>query len=356
MKLKIFSDQNYIPQNFEIITPLLVPFWQKASNVHPLYFNYAQIGHSCFELSSLEEADITILPIPWELIRGFSLRSRTNQEAQNTAIQFAKQVENQNKPLIIFFSGVCSAEQLPLKDAFVFRTSLYRSSRKKKDFSAPLWTQDIVKNYLKNKLIIRQKREKPIIGFCGRARKNLEIKIKSAMYYGWKLVNKQIKENPLKGDYIRTAALNYLSKSPLVKTNFIIRDKFVTIGQTDPDLKEKFYLEFLKNMIESDYIVCSRGASNTSFRFFETLCSGRIPVFIDTDCVLPYDFFIDWNKYCVWVDENELPWIDEKIMDFHSQLSSSEYIELQHECRAIWVEWLSPEGFHKNLYRHFNNI
>ena len=52
MKLKIFSDQHYIPQNFEIITPLLVPFWQKASNVHPLYFNYAQIGHSCFELSS----------------------------------------------------------------------------------------------------------------------------------------------------------------------------------------------------------------------------------------------------------------------------------------------------------------
>lgn len=355
MKLKIFSDRDYVPNDIEIITPLLVPFWQEGSNIHSIYLNYAQMGHSCFELSSLEEADIAVLPIPWELIRGFSLRDRINQRAQDIMLQFAEKVVKNGKSLVVFFSGVCSDQEIPIENAYVFRSSLYRSSKKKEDFSAPLWTQDIVKNYFKNKLVVRQKREKPVIGFCGRARrKNLKMEMKSAIYNAYILFGKQIRENPLKGDYIRTKAINYLSRSLLVETNFIVRDRFVTIGQKDEVLEEKFYLEFLKNMVESDYIICCRGASNTSFRFFETLCSGRIPVFIDTDCVLPYDFLVDWKKYCVWVDESELPWIDEKVADFHNQLSPSEFIELQHECRNIWIEWLSPEGFHKNLYHHFN--
>jgi len=49
-----------------------------------------------------------------------------------------------------------------------------------------------------------------------------------------------------------------------------------------------------------------------SYRLYEALCCGRIPVFIDTDCVLPYDFMIDWKKYFVWVDQSELPLIAEK--------------------------------------------
>jgi len=71
-------------------------------------------------------------------------------------------------------------------------------------------------------------------------------------------------------------------------------------------------LEFLQNMIGSDYVFCCRGAGNFSYRLYEALCCGRIPVFIDTDCVLPYDFMIDWKKYFVWVDQSELPLIAEK--------------------------------------------
>ncbi len=163
------------------------------------------------------------------------------------------------------------------------------------------------------------------------------------------------------GRSIRTQALRTLSQSAEVDTNFIIRDRFWAgavspDGHADPDKLRKVRLEYLQNMINTDYNLCTRGAGNASFRLYETLCCGRIPVFVDTDAILPYDFTVDWKKYCVWVDQNEIPYIAEKVAEFHNKLSPQDFIDLQHECRNLWEEWLSPEGFFAHFYLHFNRV
>lgn len=65
----------------------------------------------------------------------------------------------------------------------------------------------------------------------------------------------------------------------------------------------------------SDYVLCARGG-DFSYRLYETLSYGRIPVFVDTDCVLPYDSEIKWKDYCVWVDEKEVNRIGERSRSF----------------------------------------
>ncbi|PMB11082.1 exostosin, partial [Fischerella thermalis CCMEE 5282] len=74
---------------------------------------------------------------------------------------------------------------------------------------------------------------------------------------------------------------------------------------------------------------------------------------VDTDCVLPYDFKIDWKKYCVWVYSKDLPQIAEKVAEFHNNLSPEQFVELQYDCRQIWKDWLSYEGFFNNFWQHF---
>ncbi|NEP12115.1 MAG: exostosin family protein [Symploca sp. SIO2C1] len=105
-------------------------------------------------------------------------------------------------------------------------------------------------------------------------------------------------------------------------------------------------------MIQSDYILCCRGSGNYSYRLYETLCMGRIPIFINTDCTLPYDFLIDWKEYCVWIEESEIDQASSKLIDFHNSLSEKDFINLQYKCREIWLKWLSPEGFFSNFYHH----
>jgi hypothetical protein len=115
-------------------------------------------------------------------------------------------------------------------------------------------------------------------------------------------------------------------------------------------------LEFIKNILDSDYTVCLRGGGNFSVRFYEALSLGRIPIFINTDCILPYDNILDYRRYCVWIEPDEIPYIAEKVVDFHNNLSNKDFRDLQVECRNLWVNWLSRQGFYRNFHRHFTAL
>lgn len=366
MKLKIFSDRSYVPQEVKYDF-ILSPFWGIPSETpledqkYPwtkLYVRYEEVGRSFFDLTSLEAADVAIVPVNWIDVRGNTWRTiKRNKVAQDLAIKFSQKVEKARKPVVIFFAGDCSDEEIPIKNAIVFRQSLYHSKKKPSDFAFPAFVEDAVKQYLDDKLPIRQKSDKPVVGFCGYAQKTpfLQAQLKNISYHSLMFaLHGKTGVPPYKGHNLRFQALRNLSTSPIVDTNFTKRETLVFLNfSPDMDLKKKLRLEFLQNMVESDYVLCCRGAGNYSYRFIEALCCGRIPVFINTDCVLPYDSFIDWKKYCVWVEESELPQIAQKVAEFHEKLSPQEFVDLQHECRKIWQQWLSPEGFFANFYRHF---
>ncbi|NEQ81047.1 MAG: exostosin family protein [Moorea sp. SIO2I5] len=350
MTLKIFCDQNYLPEGMTY-EAILYPFWGKPPEnpedpISSCFDHYVEIGKSLFKMSSLEEADFAIVPVNWAL---------WNSELEDKARELAENVKSAGKPLISFFGGASSHLNLPIESDFVFRNSLYRSLRKNTDFTLPQWSEDFVENYLNNKLNIRQKRLKPVVGFCGYA---VKPNTKTYLKFLWSRVKKNVLNlktsiPPYNWGYmLRLQALDILAKDPNIITNFMIRERPVFFNQPDFQLKQKHRLEFVHNLIDSDYIFCCRGSGNNSFRFYEALCCGRIPVLVDTDCVLPYDFDIDWKKYCVWIKENELHLIGNKIAEFHDNLSSREFVDLQYECRRIWKERVSPEGFFSNFHRH----
>lgn len=206
--------------------------------------------------------------------------------------------------------------------------------------------------------IRKEKPLKPTVGFCGFSTNNfLKDSLKFLLHKTEKsLINRKIPRYHI-GHVFRKLSLSLLSNSPLVHHNFIIRDEsFFQKTKSDSALRKKQKYEFTQNMLNSDYIFCCRGSGNYSLRFYESLSCGRIPVFLNTDCVLPYDFEIDWKKYCVWIEESELPLIAEKVAEFHENLSPQEFIDLQYSCRKIWEKWISPEGFFANLYRHFSQL
>ncbi len=360
MKLKIFSDPKYL-SNGENPNTLLSPFWSKSAVTPQPSWNKAldqntAIAPECFELVSLEEADFAILPDDWAKIRTYVWHRKINRDALAIAKEFTQKVQKAGKHSIVFFSGDCSDEEIPIKNAFVFRHSPYRSQQKPHNFVLPAWCEDIVQEYLNNQLPIRQKSDRPLVGFCGFVQSSTwQTNLKTLIYQGVMATkHKKMKVPIYQGHLLRERALNIIKSNPLINTNFIpqYRKSFVN-HKLSTDEKSKARWQFIQNIADSDYILCCRGAGNFSFRLYETLCCGRIPIFIDTDCILPYEFAIDWQKYCIWVDEKELPQIGEKILEFHEKISPQEFIDLQYECRKLWKEWLSPAGFFTNFYRHF---
>jgi len=362
MKLNIYSDRNYILKGMETV-PMLYPFWTEfiPTEKYPwnrLYGNYIEVSNSLFQMTSLEEADLAIMPMNWRMIRGESWRSKVNKQAQDISMQFAEKVANSGKELAIFFAGDCCAEKVPVNNATIIRTAVYRSQNRQKDIIMPSFVEDYVKEYLGGEISLRQKSAKPIIGFCGLAKPDSwDIKLKALGYHGFMLTTSlELGVSPYKGKILRSKALKIFAESPsLVNTNFIITkgSESVYLNTQDPEIRQKTRAEYVKNLVESDYLLCCRGSANYSIRLYEILSCGRIPVFINTDCVLPFDFMIDWKKYCVWIEEKEIPYIAEKVAEFHSNLSDQEFLDLQYECRNLWKKWLSPQGFYTNLYLHF---
>ena len=85
-------------------------------------------------------------------------------------------------------------------------------------------------------------------------------------------------------------------------------------------------------------------------RFYETLCLGRIPLLINTNCVLPFDDKIDWRSIVIWIEENEVDHMVEKIYDYHQSMTNHQFIEKQQYCRELWVKYLSKVGFIKHFH------
>ena len=74
---------------------------------------------------------------------------------------------------------------------------------------------------------------------------------------------------------------------------------------------------------------------------------GRIPVFVNTDCLLPLENQINWQNHCVWVESNDSKTIIERIQSFHRKLPESDFKKLQYSNRKLWVDKLTFHGFFK---------
>ena len=82
--------------------------------------------------------------------------------------------------------------------------------------------------------------------------------------------------------------------------------------------------------ITSDSIfgLCPRGYGPTSFRTYETIQMGAIPIIIGDEFWLPFRDIIDWNKLSVMVDENQMhhiPGIVNQLIDSGKYKSMLEY-------------------------------
>ena len=88
---------------------------------------------------------------------------------------------------------------------------------------------------------------------------------------------------------------------------------------------------------------------NFSVRF-EALAMGRIPVFINTDCVLPLIDKINWNENLIWIESSEIISMPKKIMSFHKKLNNKTLQAQIKKNRKTWEYFLTLDGYFKHLF------
>jgi hypothetical protein len=300
-----------------------------------------------------EEASLWLLPLLWNDYLEQDLIALVEEEALRAA--------QMGRRLMVFSQGDFPAH-LPITDGILFERSSYASRRDKGGndvYALPAFIPDYLKLYCHGQVQLREKGASPVVGFCGQAggspldltQRELMTRLRKMSYrMGWR----KWEPAPYEVTRLRSRILEQVRRCPGLQTSFLTRSRY-RAGYM-PAEKDPFHptrLEFIQNILGSDFTVCVRGNGNFSVRFYETLALGRIPVFINTDCLLPFDDLVDYRQYCVWVEEDEIPSIGEKVLDFYETLSPSQFKELQAACSILWRERLSMDGFYATLAGEF---
>ena len=271
---------------------------------------------SQYNYGSLEEADLGVWPVMWK------------EEDREAVWRYAADCRQFGKKMLLFVEED-HYTKFPLDNVIVLRTHLFRSSKEIYEYAFPGWCRDLVATHLQGKLMLRGKTADlyPSIGFAG------HVNSLEALYQQ------------------RLNAVLAVQQQPPLWANFVLRRHFHGDARLQEQERKRRELQFIENSLESDYSLVVRGHGNWSIRLGEILCLGKIPLFIDTDCVLPYDHVVDWKKYFLWVKESDLDRLGEIVYEYHSDISAEEYVERQKVLRGLWQEWFSPQGYCKNLWR-----
>jgi Exostosin family len=235
-----------------------------------------------------------------------------------------------------------------------FRPSGFRSQLSARNQGFPIALSDHLNRYNNlDRIQIRQKSEVPVVGFCGHASFSLTklLKEKSKFLFenidrGWRNPFRRDWEPLFPSAFYRAKLLRLLERSPGIKTNFIYRDRYRAGAITEHE-KELTTEEYYNNLLDSDYVLCVRGGGNFSVRFYETLMMGRIPVFVNTDCLVPFPDKIPWKEHVVWIEWKDRHKMADRIFTFHKKLSNNQFADLQHRNRNLWKETLSVTGIYK---------
>jgi hypothetical protein len=339
IKLKIFSNKNWLPADSNYVI-MLYPFWgdiplTKNDPDYGRFDDYIENGKDIFEVTDrIDHCDYVLLPFDFSF----------DNEKMKITKTVALEAKNNKKKLIVFFNSDETRDIL-IDNIIVFRTSFFKSKQRPNEFAFPGWSVDFMRNFNSNHNIL-PKNVKAKISYCGyvdylkQPQKSILSKIKS-------LLVRIKKENIEYGSTIRGKAIRTLLDSEFIDTDFIIRNGFWAQGIED---KLKVRNEYIINMFNSPYALVTRGAGNFSYRLYEVMSCGRIPVFINTDSVLPFENLINWKKHTIWIEEKDIKNIEQHIVNFHKFISDEDLKKMQIENRKIYEDYLSPQGYFKNLH------
>lgn len=304
------------------------------------------------KVSDRSDADFFFCPIPYECLNDASeswlnARGLTYERSQihiwfNKCLHIAQQ--EKKRMLVLYYWD--PEEKVELENVIFLRSSI-RKSEQTTEIVIPAWHVDeenaIDEQQLFDEFQPLTEIEKISIGFRGAAAEySLVDKMKLSINNLFKSLPAFIAQKLAIGwpapYQLRRNLIDQLKEDKRIQADLLY-------GSAVKTHDRKLYRNnFISCLQQNLYSLCVRGFGNYSFRLFETMAAGRIPVIVDTDIALPLEHIIDYKELGVFVEKGQERKIVNCIADFHEKHKSS-LLYKQQENRFCWKNNLSKEAF-----------
>jgi hypothetical protein len=296
--------------------------------------------------NNLEEAG-RIVALPNSLLSYFILGSRSLAEVCN----FNRKVVASGRIPVVFTEAI---EYTPQPGEIVFGMSSYLRSRER-TIATPAWLYD-----LGAKVSPLPKPPVPTIGFVGdtqyvgRITSLFRALPLPDFMVGWMAcspsVNRGLPQRLRKpiAQRVRQKTINAARRAGNLKISFIERSG--CYFEATPEAKNRARSEYIQNIQDNAYTLCMRGLENYSYRLYETMSAGRIPIIIDTNMRLPDIGSMKWEEFSVIIPYSEVHRIGDIVQAFHDRISEDDFARACRKSRSAF-EYLLPHNFILNALK-----
>lgn len=352
-KIKIYSNSShYLEEHRYQLNDTIKALWNERSTEERTQV-YGEWVCNYEYTSRIENADVVFLTMKWNYYVDRDLLPLAEEEILNA---------NRHDKKIVVFSAGDHPANITFPNVLLFEAGGYRSKQGLVYHSGyPFFMKDYLQIYCDGDLQKRIKPAIPTVGFCGQAGVSPILRVYRSVRNRLRKIKYQAgllkwQPPPFETTSFRRNVLKQFEKHGRVRTNFLLREKYHAGNDQDKGDFSSQKMAFVRNVLDSDYTICVRGGGNFSIRFYETLSLGRIPVFIDTDSLLPFEDLIPYRKFFPFIKAADLPQAADILANFHQQLTDADFLNLQEMCRNLWLEHFKPNGFHTDLQLKINQI
>jgi hypothetical protein len=142
---------------------------------------------------------------------------------------------------------------------------------------------------------------------------------------------------------------NYSARQAMVdalrgRDEYLVVDTPAAWGERDARAKTDTR-RFVELMCRSVFALCPRGYGRTSYRMYEAMQLGCIPVYIYDEPWLPYADELDWRQFAVLVPLAEAP----RLHDILSSISADQIAAMQRRIGEVYDAYFTLPGVLRQL-------
>jgi|7_EtaG_2_1085326.scaffolds.fasta_scaffold00691_18 hypothetical protein len=124
-------------------------------------------------------------------------------------------------------------------------------------------------------------------------------------------------------------------------SNFVNNKDFIfDVQGWSPSISQQKLDKFLETTKKSKFALAPRGYGKTSYRLYEIMQLGTVPVYITDEEWLPWEDELVWDEFCVRINTNQIPMLDMILKQF----SEAECDEMIENAKIIYDDWFTIES------------
>ena len=133
-----------------------------------------------------------------------------------------------------------------------------------------------------------------------------------------------------------------------------IKDKddiYLSTKGWDQNIQTDQFSDFINASLDSKFVLCPRGYGVSSFRLYEAMQLGAVPVYISDRFWLPWDYELNWNEFCVLIPEDHI----ENIHDILESIDDETYKRMQDKIKEVYIKYFTLEGMCDTILQLLEN-